>query len=243
MWGEKVVAKSYQKMTLVDEPYAKSNGRLYQRVLNESTGKIKEVRWYDEDEYYKMYPEDRPEEKRFANQKKLLGFDEGYITIFKGDIDKHEDWFNRSIARYCVHWGWYIVSTDHIPFDLPYGLTPIQLDWDKVGLSTGELKDAKSIEAYVNSLLYGSHPSTFQGNIGDRLDLNITVIKSKQKENYFGKSAEHIFEDACGNHYMWNTGAKFWAEGSIKHIKGSVKEHKVINNIQTTVLTRCIEQM
>lgn len=238
-----MVAKSYQKMTLVNEPYAKSNGKLYIKVLNENTGKIKEVRWYDEDEYYKMYPEDRPEQNLFANQKKLLGFDEGYITIFKGNTDKYDDWFNRSIARYCVHWGWYIVSTDPIPFDLPYDLVPVRLDWDKVGQSTGELKDSKSIEAIISSLLYGSHPSIFQGNVGDRLDLTVTVINFKQIENHFGKTAHHIFEDKDGNHYAWDTKAKFWAEGCVKHIKGTIKEHKIINNIQTTVLTRCIEQM
>lgn len=238
-----MVAKSYQKMTLVNEPYVKENGKSYQLVLNENTGKVKEVRWYSEDEYYKMYPEDRPEEKLFANQKKILGFEEGYITIFKGDIEKYEYWFEKSIARYCVHWGWYIVSTDPIPFDLPVGIEPVRLDWDKVGHSTGELRDAKSIEAVVSSLLYSTHPSIFQGVVGDRLDLNITVIKSYQKENHFGKKAYHTFEDASGNHYLWETGAKFWAEGSVKRIKGSVKEHKVINNVQTTVLTRCIEQM
>lgn len=242
-----MVAKSYQKMTLVNDPYAKDNGRLYIKVLNENTGKVKEVRWYDEEEYYKMYPEDRPEEKLFTNQKRILGFDEGYITIFKGDIEAHEHWFERSIARYCVHWGWYVVSTDTIPCDLPVGLTPVRLDWDKVGQSTGELKDAESISAIIASLLYGSHPSVFQGKVGDRLDLNVTVIKLVQKDKYFGnkitKNAMHTFEDACGNHYMWDTAAKCWAEGSIKHIKGSVKEHKVINNVQTTILTRCIEQI
>ena len=237
-----MVAKSYQKMVLVNEPYIKENGKSYQLVLNENTGKIKEVRWYDEEEYYKMYPEDRPEEKLFTNQKKILGFDEGYITIFKGDIEKYEWWFERSIARFHRVWGWYIVSTEMIPFDLPADIEPIQLFWDKVGQSTGELRDEETVAAVVNSMLHGIHPSTFQGNIGDRLDLNITVIKSRQIENHFGKKSEHTFEDANGNHYTWDTSAKFWAEGSVKHIRGSVKEHKIINNIQTTVLTRCLEQ-
>ena len=96
-------------------------------------------------------------------------------------------------------------------------------------------------------MLYGSHPSTFQGNVGDRLELTMTVIKLDQKEKFFGgkssKSAIHTFEDSCGNHYLWDTGAKCWAEGSVKTLRGTVKEHKIINNIQTTILTRCIEVM
>jgi hypothetical protein len=241
-----MIAKSYQKMTMVDEPFQKANGKMYQKVLNETTGVVRDVRWYSEDEYYKMYPEDKPAEM-FKNQRKLLGFDEGYITIFKGYTDEHEYWFNRSIARYCVHWGWYIVSTDMVPCDLPVGIEPVRLDWEKVGHKSGELKDKAEVEAVVNSLLYCVHPSTFQGSVGDRLELTMTVIKNVQQEKFFGskssKNTIHTFEDSCGNHYLWDTGAKNWAEGSVKKIRGTVKEHKVINSVQTTVLTRCMEVM
>ena len=231
---------------MVDEPYVGENGKMYQKVLNENTGKIYEVRWYTEDEYYKMYPEDKPA-SQFGDQYKLLGFDEGYVTIFKGYTDEHEDWFNRSIARYCVYWGWYVVSTDMVPCDLPVGIEPVRLDWDKVGLKSGDLREGPEVEAIVNSLLYAEHPSTFQGSVGDRLEITATVIKNVQQEKFFGskssKNTIHTFEDSCGNHYLWDTSAKNWAEGSVKKIRGTVKEHKIINNVQTTILTRCMEVM
>ena len=241
-----MVAKSYQKRTLVGDPYMGESGKMYQKVLNENTGKTYEVRWYTEDEYYKMYPEDRPEKKPI-NQKKILGFEEGYITIFKGDQEKWEYWLSKSIARYCRFWGWYIVSTDPIPFDVPAELELVRLDWDRVGQSTGELKSEEEIQAELTTLLYNTHPSVYQGVVGDRLDLTVTVIKTVQQDKFFGgkstKNTIHTFEDASGNHYMWDTGAKNWAEGSIKKIRGTVKEHKIINNVQTTVLTRCMEVM
>lgn len=237
-----MVAKSYQKLKMLsDKPYTKANGKLYVKVLMNS-GSEREVRWYNTEEYAKMYPGESVEPEIFVNQKNILGFQEGYITIFKGNQEKYEDWFNRSIARYCRHWGWYIVSTDTIPFDLPAELEPVQLNWEMIGCGTA-LKNDEDVRIAIDSLLYSSHPSVFQGSIGDRLDLVITVIKSHQTENHFGKTAHHIFEDTNGNHYAWDTGAKFWAEGLVKHIRGSVKEHKIINNIQTTVLTRCLEQM
>lgn len=237
-----MVAKSYQKLKILsDQPYIKPNGKMYVKVLMKG-GSEREVRWYKSDEYAKMYPGESVEPELFVNQKNILGFQEGYITIFKGNQEEHEDWFNRSIARYCRHWGWYVVSEDTIPFDLPANLEPIELKWEMVG-NGNALKKEEDVRAVVDSLLYGTHPSVFQGHIGDRLELKITVIKSHQTENHFGKTAHHIFEDANGNHYAWDTGAKFWAEGSIKTIRGSVKEHKIINNIQTTVLTRCLEQM
>ena len=226
---------------LSEEPYAKANGKLYVKVLTKGGGE-REVRWYNAKEYAKMYPGESIEPEMFVNQKNILGFQEGYITIFKGNQEEYEDWFDRSIARYCRHWGWYVVSEDTIPFDLPTGLEPVELKWEMVGCGTA-LKNDEEVRTAVNSLLYGTHPSVFQGHIGDRLELKITVIKSHQTENHFGKTAHHIFEDANGNHYAWDTSAKFWTEGSIKTIRGSVKEHKIINNIQTTVLTRCLEQM
>jgi hypothetical protein len=235
-----MVAKSYQSMTILGEPFAKANNKLYVKVKNEKTGAVREVRWYNEKEYAKMYPGESIEPEMFVNQKNILGFQEGYITIFKGNQEEYEDWFDRSIARYCRHWGWYVVSEDTIPFDLPVGLEPVELKWEMVGCGTA-LKNDEEVRVAVNSLLYGSHPSVFQGSINDRLDLKITVIKSNQTENYFGKKAYHTFEDANGNHYTWDTSAKFWAEGSVKQIRATVKEHKIINNIQTTVLTRCME--
>ena len=241
-----MVAKSYQKLKMLsEEPYAKANGKLYVKVLTKSGGE-REVRWYNAEEYAKMYPGESIEPEMFVNQKNILGFQEGYITIFKGNQEEYEDWFDHSIARYCRHWGWYVVSEDTIPFDLPTGLEPVELKWEMVGCGTA-LKNDEEVRAAVNSLLYDTHPSVFQGNIGDRLDLVVTVIKLTQRDSQFGDKIRcntiHTFEDAHGNHYLWDTGAKCWPEGEVKHIRGSVKEHKIINNIQTTVLTRCLEQM
>ena len=94
-----MVAKSYQKMEQVGEPYAKENGRIYVKVKNTTTGAIKEVRWYNETEYARMYPGETASDKLNVNQKNILGFQEGYITIFKGNVEANEYWFERSIAR------------------------------------------------------------------------------------------------------------------------------------------------
>lgn len=238
-----MVAKSYQNLTQIGDPYAKSNGRMYVKVLTKS-GIEKEVRWYDAVEYKKMYPNEVVDEDPFKNQKNILGFQNGFITIFKGVEDRHEEWFNRSIARYCRFWGWYIVSEDNLPFDLPHDIEPIELKWEAVGEGLS-LRPEKEVRTAVDAILYGESRSVFKGAVGERLDLRITVIKSSQTEHFYGRAsskiAHHIFEDADGNHYAWDTGAKFWAEGTVKQLRGTVKEHKIINNVQTTVLTRCIE--
>ena len=127
-----MVAKSFQSMKQLGDPFCEK-GKMYVNVQNEQSGTIRKVRWYTEAEYAKMYGEkvDAPA-KVFKTQKQVLGFENGYVTIFKGDTYANLEWFQKSIARYCKWWGWYIVSTEMIPFDLPAEVEPIQLFWDKV---------------------------------------------------------------------------------------------------------------
>ena len=237
-----MVAKSYQKLTFVDEPYAEKNGKMYQKVLNENTGKIYKVRWYTEDEYYKMYPEDKPANP-FGEQRKLLGFDEGYITIFKGYTDEHDDWFNRSIALYCVHWGWYIVSTDEIPTDIPSCIQPVKLFWEKVGNADGTLLPKSTIDKAVQELLFNDHPSQYQGEIGDRIERKVVLTAAIELgETQFGSQRLYCFEDKEKNQYAWKTGvSKDWEIGNEVSLKGTVKEHEIYKGVKRTVLTRVME--
>ena len=238
-----MVAKSFQNMKQIGEPYEK-NGRMYVKVLNEKTGNEREVRWYSDHEYAKMYgsTEKKSETsfgKRLRSRKDVLGFENGYITIFKGDTYANLEWFQESIARYNKWWGWHIISTDSVPCDLPIGLTPIELKYEDVFVDENTLKSDSEIENAVSALIYDATNSEYQGAVGERLDLEITVVAAHSGENYFGKYTVHYMEDAAGNRYLWNTGSKSWEVGDRRHIKGTVKEHKTMKNVKTTILTRC----
>lgn len=249
------VAKSYQGLERAGEPYSRSN-RMYVKVILKS-GKEKEVRLYNEREYASMYkekpnPESTPfertadfdgidrKEEFYGGQKHALGFDKGYITIFKGDQYPHLEWFRASIARYCTLWGWYVVSTDEVPADLPYGLEPVRLDWDKVGEGF-RLKPDKVVEAYVNTLIYPESPSQFQGEIGERIERTIVIRRVIDIENNFGTSKLFIMADENENQYLWCTSAKKWEENEVHKIRGTIKDLSIYRNVKQTVLTRCME--
>lgn len=234
------VAKSYENMPRICDPYV-MNGRTYVKV---NTGKgEKQVRWYTEAEYARMYPEAvNLSEKKFHNQKEALGFNKGYITIFKGDTYSHLEWFRESICRYAKWWGWYVPSTEEIPEDLPKDLTTIKLDWesianpeDSTSLSTNESK----VKDYVDTLQYEPSPSQFVGNIKERLELTLKVTRAIELEGAFGISTLHIFEDENKNVFVWTTTAKSLKEGVTYHLRGTVKDHKVYRGVNQTVLTRC----
>ena len=237
------VAKSYQELEIVGDVFV-SSGRQYVNVKLKS-GKTKAVRWYTDSEYRKMYPEavavDRSADPYYKPQKEVLGFTKGYITIFKGDTYSELDWFRASIARYARLWGWYIISTEEIPADLPEGIQPIRLSWESVGQENGELKPEHLIKEAVEALIYEASDSEFQGAIGERLDLFLTVERVIDLENGFGHSQMHLMRDDCGNLYVWTTASKSWPAGSEHHIRGTVKDHRTYKNEQQTVLTRCME--
>lgn len=131
---EILVAKSYQGLPIVEEPYVKS-GKTYCKVKMKS-GSVKEVRVYSQKEYDKMYP--APPAK-WKPQREILGFGEdGYVIIFNG-AGPHEEFFEKSIARYHRIMGWYVPSNETVPV-LPDGVTAVMLPWEYVGGDNGELR-------------------------------------------------------------------------------------------------------
>ena len=237
------VAKSYQELEIVGDVFV-SSGRQYVNVKLKS-GKLKTVRWYSDAEYRKMYPEavavDRSVDPYYKPQKEVLGFTKGYITIFKGDTYSEIDWFRASIARYTRWWGWYIISTEEVPADLPAGIEAIRLPWESVGQDSGELKPENLVKEAVEALIYDGSDSEYQGALGERLDLYLTVERTIELDGNYGRSTMHLMRDDCGNLYVWTTASKSWAVGSEHHIRGTVKDHRTYRNEKQTVLTRCTE--
>ena len=239
-----MVAKSYQNMEIVGDPFIAESGKSYVNVKNPKTGAVRQVRWYSEAEYRKMYPgEETPAATPgLKTHKEALGFDKGYITIFKGDPTPYHEWLLASNARYATFWGWYVVSTEEVPADLPTGLEPVRLDWESVGQENGNLKNESAIKAHIESLQYAATPSRYQGKVGDRLDIAVTVTKLFKLENNFGHTNMIIMEDDQKNEYVWVTSAQCWAPGTRKNIRGTVKGHSLYKNSQQTTLTRCTER-
>ena len=232
-----MVAKSYQELEIVGDVFS-SSGRQYVNVKLKS-GKIKTVRWYSDSEYRKMYPDEPVAATPSRSVKEALGFANGYITIFKGDTYAEIDWFHTSIARYAKWWGWYIVSTDEVPADLPAGIEAIRLPWSAVGLDSGELKPENIVKEAVEALMYDPTPSEYVGKIGERLELTLTIEKAIPLDGEH-PSTMHIMRDECGNCFVWTTAAKNWVVGSTHHLRGTVKEHKMFRNEKQNRLNRCM---
>lgn len=245
-------AKSYQNLKLLSEPFDRNN-KMY-IVVETKSGSPKEVRWYSNLEYAKMYPEESHmvvnTDPYYKPQKYVLGFDKGYITIFKGINEDNEGYFlDLAVFRFAKYWGWYVISTEEVPADLPLGVEPVKLFWDPMGREDGWLKDEAAVKAHVQNTLLGSNApagatSKPQGSIGQRLELTLDIIAKEEIENKQYNNTTYIYtmEDAAGNRYEWKTAARNWDMDTQHHIRGTVKEYKGTSDYTITVLTRCAEQ-
>lgn len=237
------VAKTYNTWEKVGEPYKNAGFKLYIKVKNPKTGAEKDVRYYSPAELHTMYPEYIvSNDKWFRSQKEVLGFGAGYITIFKGDTFPHLEYFQNSPCRFNKWFGWFLPSDTETQLEnLPAELTPIILKWELVGDENGKLFSDDKVAEAVESLIYDESTSKFQGTIGERIEITVTVKSVSDVDSKYGKATLHVFVDDDGNEYVWATTAKSWEVGSIHHLRGTVKSHAKFHNIATTYLTRCTE--
>ena len=226
-------APSFANLERLSEPF-EENGKEYILVKTKS-GTTRKVRWYAET------PSKAPQNKTLRPLKDVLGFSKGYITIFKGDTYALLDWFRESAARYHSIWGWYFVSEDELP-QFPAGIEPIQLQWKDVAFEDEDaLKGESAIKEHIDTLMYEPSNSKWQGEIGDRLELELLCVKVIELDGgYYGPSNFHLFSDLEGNEYCWTTASKKLEEGENYKLRGTVKAHQVYRNSNQTVLTRCM---
>ena len=244
------VAKSYEHARILCEPYT-VNGRKYVRIETEPKPGVfssKQVRYYTDAEYKKMYGDvviDHSKDPYWKSQKEVLGFKHGYIWIFAGATYPVKDELKALGAVYRQNWGWGISSEAEEPSEeqIPKGVQMLKLEWDAVGSGEKLLPDDRVQEA-VKSLIYANTPKEetgdrgeFVGEVGQRLELELTVVKNI--ETRYGRMM--FFEDADEHTFVWATSAKDWEVGTEHHIRGTVKKHDRYNGLAQTWLSRCME--
>ena len=232
------VAKSYQNYKFLSEPFSVQS-KMY--ITIDYKGTPKQVRWYSDHEYAKMYGTtvDKTKSPYYKSQKEVLGFKNGFITIFKGNTYPVKDWFKEMGATYRKWWGWAFASDQEVPAELPEGIEAVKLTWDMVGKDHESLLPDDQVKAAVESLIYDTKDTEFVGKVGDKVDLYVTVIKNSTSETYWGTSHIMTLEGEDGNIYVWATAAKDWEVGDAYHIKGTIKDHKTFRGEKQTWLTRC----
>ena len=233
------VAKTYEKMALVGEPF-QENGKMYVNVL--APKGQKKVRWYSDAEYRRMYPDSVKKDIMDFNARHAFGFDKaGFIIIYKGQ--KVEEWASndRTNIWFNLTFG-YFTPGNLVHPKLIDGITPIKLTWDEVAAEGNKMKPHEEVHKYVMTLLHPNDSvSQYQGNKDEWLQKEVTVRAKKSADSRYGTKHTYTLADAEGNIYIWETGAKDYPLDTTVSLKMKVKEHKEINNEKVTVVWYCKE--
>ena len=232
------VAPSYQSYEIVTEPY-QENGKWYVNIKHPNTGNVRKARWYESSDHDSGTAIKHNAYGRHL--KGVLGFSNGPIQIFRGDVQSVEDWFKDSICRYHKLWGWYLASEDAANLtSFPFGIEPIELHWEKVSKDDDTLLSESQILEIVNALIYPDDQKDWVGTVGERIEEELMVIKAIEKFTGYGKTTFHIFNDKNNNVYIWNTSAKSLPEGEWFKVRGTLKELTFYKGQKQNVLTRCV---
>lgn len=240
------VARTYENCEALGNPF-KSNGKWYISVNYKGTPR--QVRWYSEAEYSRMYgvTRDPKDDPFWKSQKDVLGFKNGYIWIFTGATYEHKEELKAFGCVFRRYWGWSLSSELELPDTLPEDVSALKLEWSLVGANDEKLMAEDEVAKRVKELIYQNTPheestSNYVGEEGERLELNVVVTRNIPVSGFRGGvSYMHIMEDEDGNVFVWTTASKCWETNSEHHIKGTVKTHKEYNGTRQTILTRCME--
>lgn len=160
-----MVAKTFQNLPQVGEPF-ESGGKMYVNVQSKN-GNLRRVRWYEVDEYMKMYPETNRADidEYYKSMKYTICGAGGFVWVLEGDLASYLDILQmNSNTRYHTHFGWYVRSDveDYVLDALKEFCVPHKLYWDEVAVDENTLKDKKNVQAYVTKLC-GGRPAIEKG--------------------------------------------------------------------------------
>lgn len=136
-------------------------------------------------------------------------------------------------GRYNEYTGWYF-SEPHEEFktvEITAEEALIEDEWGKLDWRN-TIRDAVKAKQPAN-------PSKHIGAVGDKLELEVTHIRTGGYDTQFGYTYVHSFKDADGNILVWKTAACSGFESTTLRLKGTVKDHDEYNGVKQTILTRC----
>ena len=81
--------------------------------------------------------------------------------------------------------------------------------------------------------------SEYFGNIGDKIEREVTLVNKYETQSYYGYMCYHTFKDAEGHTFVWMTSSRpCLAIGNAYKIKASIKEHTEYKGEKQTFITR-----
>ena len=179
--------------------------------------------------------ESKAEETRVAWLEKNQFDTDGNTFVFVGDTYAIKDELKALGAKYDCSMGWHINK----PVD---GYEMKKLNINDIATATlyGYTIDYVKVDAQLAPPQEEQKESSYFGNVGDKVDLIVTLDFIAYWESIYGTTYVYNFVDADGNVFVWKT-SKGTAIENKKQValKGTIKEHSEYKGVKQTTLTRC----
>ena len=191
---------------------------------------------------------------RNAEYLRRQGFSvDGKTWVVMGNTYEIKDQLKAVGCKWNQEFGWHF---DHEVTDFDTVMVSIEDSipfWDDSTEYIGQYSNdgtlyfiaSEFIQDYVKSLrekYVADHaPKTeYFGNIGDKLELNLTLIHTGGYETMYGYTYVYAFVDSEGHQFIWKTGCYLdESEGSTLTVRGTIKAHSEYRGARQTELTRC----
>ena len=86
------------------------------------------------------------------------------------------------------------------------------------------------------------NPSEYYGNIGDKVELEMTLVSKNEAQTSFGYKCYHTFKDSEGHTFVWGTSSRpRMSIGNSYKVKATIKEHSEFKSVKQTYLVRVKE--
>lgn len=210
-----------------------------------------DVRWYSEKERERMdnATKIRAENRRkkalkdieYKNGPEYNGFGDsnGYIIMLVGNSYAVKEQLKENGCKYSSIFGWYKPYNCDYEVPADFNLEEIKIYWNTVSKDDSIL-EAAELRLIVDKFTRKPSLSTYQGEIGEHIDIQATVVNTRCLDGDYGIVYLYIFEDEDKNVYVWNSSNdKNLKIGARLQLTGRVKAHKEYNGIQQTILNYC----
>ena len=202
----------------------------YQAILNARAAKRRE-------KLLVKAQEEKAEKQAAWKQEKGFVDDRIYLVGLEDSFSRKDE-IKAAGGRYNECTGWYF-SEYHAEFqtvemtaeELLYEDRWCKLDW----IAGWEIRER--LKAKLPKPIESEHI----GQIGEKVDLEVTHVRTRYYDTRFGTTWVHTFTDAAGNVLVWKTSCACLdiEDGGKARIKATIKDHDEYNGVKQTVLIRC----
>jgi len=164
-------------------------------------------------------------------KKGKLGFVNGSVfVVLHPDTFSIKDQLKEEGAKFHSNIGWYFSAK-------PENYETVEITEEEALEIEGFSVEVKNVKHLIPARF---SKSEFQGNIGDKITIEVTLKRSHTFESQFGIKYIYILQDNNGNLYKWST-TKYldFNYGDKFIISGTVKDHSEFRGEKQTELTRC----